>query len=138
MNTLTDGAWTKFLSGVVALPGALDNIISRIEKILQMGGVIIAAQGSWAQTGGNNPSNPQANPPTNVQTAALNAINSARIAAGIAATPTLTSAIQSPTSYIPLTSDSKTASTGSQTVNLILDGQTVQRWVINTVTGAIA
>ena len=114
MNTLTDGAWTKFLSGVVALPGALDNIINRIEQILAMGGVSKNSIQAGVIAGKLAPPPPSSN------------------------SPIYTSAIQSPTSYIPLTSDSKTASTGSQTVNLILDGQTVQRWVINTVTGAIA
>ena len=45
LSSLIDGAWTKFTNDIVVLPTALDNVIQRVERLIQLGGGTILGSG---------------------------------------------------------------------------------------------
>ena len=113
--------------GIASMVGWAEQLIPELQSVFQTiqnfvnaniarASALNAYYGSGTQTGQNNPSNPMANPPLT--------------------SSSVVSALPQTTSFISLNTASK-SSNPTQTVVLNLDGQTVQRWVIDTVTGAL-
>ena len=113
--------------GIASMVGWAEQLIPELQSVFQTiqnfvnanvakASSLNAYYGSGTQTGQNNPSNPMANPPL--------------------ASSSVVSALPQTTSFISMNAASK-SSNPTQSVVLNLDGQTVQRWVIDTVTGAL-